>query len=102
MGCQNCRKTTKFAGNIGEYYGWKHLYKVSCSVEIKSEVGDNYPAILRKMKANERAYRADFRVLVFDNVTASGANLEQVKQIFRSSEFHVLSFSELHAAAVPK
>ncbi len=90
-------KLPPFAKNIGDYHSWKHLYQVSCAVEVKSEIGDNYPAILRQMKANERAYKADYRVLVFDKFTATGANLEQVKQIFRSSEFHVLSFSEISA-----
>ncbi len=93
-------KLPSFAKNISYYRGLEHLYRVSCAVEVKSEVGDDYPAILRQMKANERIYKADYRVLVFDRFTATGANLEQVKQIFSSSCFHVLSFSEICNAIV--
>lgn len=70
-------------------------YQASCSVEIKPDLGDNYPAILRQVKASEQLYKADYRVLVFDKFTAAGATLEQVRQIFRASGFHVLSFSEI-------
>ena len=73
------------------------IYQVSCAVEVKSDVSDDYPAILRQMKANERIYKADYRTLVFDKFIATGATLEQVKQIFRSSGFHVLSFTEICA-----
>ena len=71
------------------------VYQVSCAVEVKSDVSDDYPAILRQMKANERIYKADYRTLVFDKFIATGATLEQVKQIFRSSGFHVLPFTEI-------
>lgn len=71
------------------------VYQVSCAVEVKSDVSDDYPAVLRQMKANERLYKADYRALVFDKFTADGATLEQVRQIFSSSGFHVLSFSEI-------
>ena len=69
--------------------------EVSCSVEIKTDIGDNYPAILRQMKANEHLFRANYRVLVFDKFTATGATLEQVKQIFAASGFCVVPLSEI-------
>lgn len=47
------------------------------------------------MKANERLFRANYRVLVFDKVTATGATLEQVKQIFAASGFYVVPLSEI-------
>ncbi|MDL2313672.1 hypothetical protein LJC36_01690 [Desulfovibrio sp. OttesenSCG-928-C14] len=90
-------KLPSFAKNISDYRGLERLYHVSCAIEVKAEIGDNYPAILRQMKANEKSYKATYRVLVFDKFTATGANLEQVKQIFQASGFHVLSFSEICA-----
>lgn len=57
-------------------------------VELKPALGDDYPAILRQMKANrdrvERAARdsyaghADHKILVFDQFTAAGADAAQV------------------------
>lgn len=88
-------KLPLFAKNMGDYFSLKHLYQVTCAVELKPEVSDDYPAILRQMKASERAFKADFGVLVFDNFTAEGASLAQVKQIFSSSGFNVLSLSDI-------
>ena len=89
-----------FAEAMWRYKGLSdRIYKTTCSVEIKSEISDDYPAILRQMKANEQTYKADYRVLVFDNFSAAGATLEQVKQIFSSSGFYVLCFSDLNGVA---
>jgi hypothetical protein len=77
--------------------------------ELKPALGDDYPAILRQMKANdvkpisELLRRAGVtaspldgeKVLIFDRFTASGASLDQVKAIFAASGFTVLALEEI-------
>lgn len=69
---------------------------ISCFVEIKPSLGDDYPSVLRQMKAN-LPYLSDKRlfVLVYKEFTASSVTEEQVKNIFARSGFSVTSFGEL-------
>ena len=72
---------------------------IICAVEVKPILGDDYPAILRQMKKHGQATthgnKINYRVLVFDQFTATGATLEQVKEIFFASRFYVVSFAEI-------
>lgn len=56
-------------------------------IEIKPQMGDDYPAVLRQMKVSE------CNVLYLVAYTGSGATLGQVKQIFRMSGI----FISMHA-----
>ena len=67
-------------------------------IEVKPCLGDDYPSILRQMKTNEKQRLLRNKcILVYKEFTAKGATLEQVKKIFESSEYIVLSFAELEA-----
>jgi hypothetical protein len=69
-------------------------------IELKPSLGDDYPAVLRQMKANRSAdYYRPNKVLVFDRFAASGATLDQVRAIFGASGFTMLSIDEIAAAA---
>ena len=78
-------------------------YPNSCSdldssyfIEIKPSLGDDYPSVLRQMKANaKQCHYRDKMILVYKEFTASGATLEQVKTIFESSKIIVFSLNEL-------
>jgi len=50
------------------------------------------------MKANAQPRHNGYRVLVFDQFTAAGATLDQVRAIFEASGFKVLSIAEIEAA----
>jgi len=65
-------------------------------IEIKPSLGDDYPAVLRDMKIRRRW--GDKRVLVFDQFTAIGATVDQVRAIFSASGFAVISLAEIEAA----
>jgi hypothetical protein len=60
------------------------------------EVGDDYPAILRKMKANARLARrratgrSEHFYLVTNSVSAAGATPEQIAAIFKASDFEMV------------
>jgi hypothetical protein len=72
-------------------------------IELKPALGDDYPAVLRQMKANSRQgneWLSGYKVLVFDRFTAVGATIDQVKAIFNASEFTVLSIAEVCAASI--
>ncbi len=69
----------------GQFVWWTERV----AIELKPALGDDYPAVLRQMKANrygprtEYGFRADGYVLVFDRFTATGyAAQEQVRAIF--------------------
>ena len=81
-------------------------------IEIKPEVGDDYPSILRQLKTNRmncgwsdvssNVTEEDIRkpvdcrfVLVYNQFTASGVTIEQVEKIFKASGFYMLSFNEI-------
>jgi len=66
-------------------------------IEVKPCLGDDYPSILRQMKANDKKTYDRKCILVYKDFTATGATLEQVKAIFHNSGYIVLSFEELEA-----
>lgn len=63
-------------------------------IEIKPCVGDDYPSILRQMKANQQDHYGTF-ILLYKQFTATGATESQVKEIFKNSKFNMISFSEI-------
>lgn len=71
---------------------------IALFIELKTSLGDDYPAVLRQIKANnrERTFRdAVGMILVFDQFSAEGATLDQVRTIFITSGITVLSVSEI-------
>jgi len=66
--------------------------------EIKPSLGDDYPAVLRQMRANWRHTSEGsgrYGILVFDQFAADGAFLDQVHAIFAASGFSVLSLADI-------
>jgi hypothetical protein len=64
-------------------------------VELKPSLGDDYPSVLRQMKANStRAMKHGYGnvhcVLVIGGFCAAGATLDQVRRIFAMSGFPVV------------
>jgi len=73
---------------------------INLFIEIKPELGDDYPSFLRQMIANgaEKTNRPDDNtryVLAYNLFTATNVQIEQVKNIFKSSGIHVVSFNAL-------
>ena len=68
-------------------------FTATAVVEIKPALGDDFPAVLRQMKANPTEQDTR-RVLAYDRFIASGATLDQVKAIFAASGFAVLALGE--------
>jgi len=93
---------------VFEVDGWdvhfrdRHRY---FNIEVKPSLGDDYPAVLRQMKVNWRrctAITADWHhgALVYNQFTAAGATLDQVRTIFDRSGFAVLSIAEISEDAL--
>jgi hypothetical protein len=79
-----------------------HIYRfVTFLVEVKPSLGDDYPAVLRQMKANklsmqERMYeQRPAYCLLLNQFTATGATLDEVRRIFVQSSFSVLTFDDI-------
>jgi hypothetical protein len=66
-------------------------------IEIKPALGDDFPAVLRQMKARARGWPGGpcGRFLVIGTFIASGATFEQVKAVFAADNFRVLTFAEI-------
>jgi hypothetical protein len=91
-----------------EHYGWdvyiEYEYSKSSedeadrygsvSFEIKPCLGDDFPAVLRQMKKNINRYSSTFSVCIIDEFSACGATYEQVQQMFRTSKFSLMKFSD--------
>jgi hypothetical protein len=76
---------------------YKDLRDLNISIEIKPSLGDDYPVILRQMKAVANRIPST-KCLVYDKFNASGATLEQIKGIFATAYFRIYSISEIKNA----
>ena len=63
-------------------------------IEIKPCLGDDFPAVLRQMKANSKKVHGT-RILLIDEFSAVGATLEQVKQTFLLSDIYLIKLSDI-------
>jgi len=57
---------------------------IYCAVEIKPQVGDDYPAVLRQMKSNGS------NILFLESYTGQGATLAQFIKTFELSDIKVI------------
>lgn len=116
-----CDKAAKSAGEIEiekvefESSGWDVRIRASVKygkyelgqdahlnifIEVKPELGDDYPSFLRQMIANgaERSNHPENNtryVLAYNIFTATNVQIEQVKNIFHGSGIDVVSFASL-------
>ena len=68
-------------------------------IEIKPCLGDDFPAVLRQMKANSKKVHGT-RILLIDEFSAVGATLEQVKQTFLLSDICLIKLSGISEGIV--
>ncbi len=88
--------------SIHEYAWGSARLDGSIAVECKPVLGDDYPAVLRFMKdTKHRATRHNYSfqtyLLVIDQFSAKGGTLDQVKTMFRNSDFLLLTLAEIEA-----
>jgi hypothetical protein len=76
---------------------WSPVDVLTYAIEIKPSLSDDYPAVLRQMRANKCSF------LLLDSYVGVGVNTEQMVNIFRASGIHVLflkNVQEMIPAAV--
>lgn len=78
---------TEFSASANPVYQERYI-------EIKPCLGDDFPAVLRQMKANSKKVRGT-RILLIDEFSAAGATLEQVKQTFLLSDIYLIKLSDI-------
>lgn len=92
-----------------EFHGWDVFlaggsYDLpSLALELKPQIGDDYPAILRTMKKRKSGYYEPdqwWRVLIIDRFEAEGASLDDVKWTFEQSGIVVRTLAEVRAAMI--
>jgi hypothetical protein len=64
-------------------------------IELKPALGGDYPETLRQMKTNRTKKSGHYNVLIFDRFTASAVTLDQVRAMFKASDFTVLALDEI-------
>lgn len=72
------------------------IYATEIGVEIKPAMGDDYPAVIRQIRAMNKRLR---RALVLGTYTGSGAKLDQVREMFAASGIAVVLVSEIDELA---
>jgi len=87
-------------GVFGKNVAYKTNYEETLNIEIKPALGDDYPSILRQMKANlsNKQFYVPYNtkcLLLYKDFTASGATEDQVREIFHKSGFRTMSFKEI-------
>lgn len=78
---------TEFSASANPVYQERYI-------EIKPCLGDDFPAVLRQMKANSKKIGGT-RILLIDEFSAVGATLEQVKQTFLLSDIYLIKLSDI-------
>ena len=68
------------------------------AIELKPQLGDDYPAVLRAMKMRFVKDSCWKRILIVDRCEAEGATLDDVRWIFRQSRIEVRTMAEIRAA----
>lgn len=69
--------------------GGSESHRENYRIELKPQLGDDYPAILRQIKSN------DCWLLIYKSYTGSGATEEQVKAIFAASNIACIRLDEI-------
>lgn len=70
-------------------------FSISCAIELKPCLGDDYPAVLRQVKAN-RASRSGVRcILIVGSYEGKGADWNTVKEIFKASQIDAFLISDI-------
>jgi hypothetical protein len=75
---------------------------IALFIEIKPSLGDDYPAVLRQIKANAHNMRIGraAKVLVFDQFACSYVTFDELCKIFSASGIFVLSMDEIESWSV--
>jgi hypothetical protein len=77
---------------VMEAAGWDVVLIGNIHIELKPQVGDDYPSILRAMK--RRRYDGP-RALIVQRFDAEGATYDQVKKMFAASGIKVRTLDEI-------
>lgn len=76
---------------------WNHCNRsVRLSIELKPIVGDDFPSVLRQMKANRS------RILVIGSYTGVGATRQQFIDFFNSQHIQVVFESDIDKLELPE
>lgn len=68
----------------------------SLFIECKPTIGEDFPAIIRKVNANRQEHHGYF-VVVFDQFTVRSVSFDAVKSAFLSSEIGLVSIDEIRS-----
>jgi Exodeoxyribonuclease X-like C-terminal len=84
------------------------VWRIKFLVECKPSLGDDYPAVLRQMKDQQRRISntrelhlrkirdSNYEhVLIYSEFAATGATIEQVKKIFSEANIYMISVTEI-------
>jgi|GEM_PF-1984903 len=82
-------------GSLFEDEFWNWGGYLNFKIELKPHVGDDFPGILRQMKADKS------EVLIYGSYTGSGASEQEFKDYFTSQKIAVLSEIDIENTVLP-
>ena len=99
----------KLVCSVGfEHKGWTaqislhrgHSYRLGSAdalIKVRPSLGDDFPTILRQMKAGWRddECNADHAILLIEQYAGSGGSLDQVRKVFHNEGFLVVTVAEV-------
>jgi hypothetical protein len=77
---------------IAEWIAGECIASDCFALEIKPSLGDDFPAVLRQMKARRRYPDSTRCALIIDDFAAIGATFDQVKAVFAADGFAYMTF----------
>lgn len=89
------------------FFDFDRSHFMNLSVEIKPTIGDDFPSVLRQMKAsmptsdNDRINKR-YNCLLVGDYTGEGANREQFIQYFQTQGYRVIFASDLDSITLPQ
>jgi hypothetical protein len=86
-----------------EVHGWtlhmgprrSEFWGNSVLVKIRPSLGDDFPTILRQMKAGTKDCHADHVILLIEQYAGSGGTLDQVRKVFCNEGFLIVTVNEI-------
>ncbi len=91
-------------GDTVEVFSYSKANYISIQIEIKPTIGDDFPAVLRQMKASMPITYDDYRkskCLLVGTYTGVGATKEQFVQFFQSQKYKVVFASDIDNIKLP-
>lgn len=96
------KKNDIYSSNSSYIYDLKLYKELYFEIEIKPTISDDFPSILRQMKASMPVSNNKVSILFVNNYTGISATKEQLIQYFKTQGYLVIFESEIESIILPE